>query len=1214
MSENESFLDVSAGDSTRLEDLVEEFERALGRGERPALEDYLTRGGRRHALLVELIHAELECRLKGGEAVRVEDYLNRYPEFAADPVAAVDLIRAEFALRCRREPGVTPDEFHQRFPQWHDQLRLHTSPSLAPTVAAPTARGSRTRGPGTPSRSSPTPHWDDAGAALPDAPRIPGYEILGLLGRGGMGVVYKARQTALQRLVALKTIRDEALAGPDALARFHREAEAIARLQHPNIVQIFEVGRHEGRSFFSLELVVGGSLAERLAHTPLPPRSAARLVEQLARTMHVAHRQGIVHRDLKPANVLLQKSEAGGLPPGEPASDLCPKITDFGLAKSLEGSSTQTQSGAIMGTPSYMAPEQALGSPDRIGPAADVYALGAILYEMLTGRPPFRGDSPLETIEQVRSWEPVPPRLLQPKVPRDLETICLTCLRKEPPRRYASALALAEDCRAFLAGEPIRARATSWWERAAKWARRRPALASLYAVSVLALLTVLVGGTVFLVQLRIAWEKTDLEHTRAVEKQLLAEQKQHLAEQNEARALWNAYVAEMNLAQRAFWEADVVHAEDLLRHQSAPAGHKDLRGFEWYYLWRLCHAERLVLRGHTGGVDALAVHPVEPTLATGGRDGTVRVWDLRTGKERYPPRLHPGPVVEVAFTAHGRQVVSASRGEPFSIKGVLIHDANTGELVGAVPSFPRKLRGLAFSPDGKQFAAAFEEGPAGKVELCDLATGKRVSLLDGHARAVTCLVFSPDGMRLATASFTAAPEAIQGEVKLWDLKTGKALRILTGHRDSISSLSFTADGSRLASACGTSNDQAVKIWETQTGKEVLSLPEGGCRPVFSPDGRRLAITRFDKTVRLHDARTGQELFILPGHGSMVGNLAFSGDGQLLATTGGPAVKVWDVTSGPEARTLTVGGLALRTAAFSPDGRVLATTSGAYRFAEGPPRESVFFWDAATGRKLRTLPGLPASYTETAFSPDLRQLVVVGEDDFRPVGDPARYRVQVLDAVSGQELRVLRGHSGRVSRPAFSPTGRHLAAAVGQIGQPGQVKVWDPATGEELLLLRGHTLSIETIAFSPDESLLVSTSQDGTVRVWDARTGAPVAVSPRQPVPYLGAAFSPDGQQLAVASGDWTVKIWKANLTGEPLVLRGHTFPVCCVAFLPGEERLVTASNDQTLKVWDAVTGKELATLRGHKGAVWGLAVAANGRRLASCSQDGTARVWDATPW
>jgi serine/threonine-protein kinase len=321
----------------------------------------------------------------------------------------------------------------------------------------------------------------EAGAPAPDSlPAVPGYEVECELGRGGMGVVYRAQQTALARTVALKVILAGAHAGTSDRARFRKEAEAVAGLQHPNIVQVHEVGEHDGRLFFSLEHCAGGSLEKRLDGTPLPPAEAARLVEALARAVHYAHGQGVIHRDLKPGNVLF-------------TADGALKLTDFGLVKRL-GETGRTATGAILGTPSYMAPEQAEGKGRPVGPAADVYGLGAILYELLTGRPPFKAATPVDTILQVVADEPVPPSRLHSRTPRDLETVCLKCLRKGPHQRYPSAAALADDLGRWLRGEPVLARRAGAAERTWRWCRRHPAPAALVLLAALLLLSVTAGA------------------------------------------------------------------------------------------------------------------------------------------------------------------------------------------------------------------------------------------------------------------------------------------------------------------------------------------------------------------------------------------------------------------------------------------------------------------------------------------------------------------------------------------------------------------------------------------------------------------------------------------------------------------------------------------------------------------------------------------------
>jgi serine/threonine protein kinase/predicted Zn-dependent protease len=470
------------------EDARRRFEAAWSSGRPEPVEHFLPPPDVPHflATLEELLLIDLEFAWKShrngysdGATLRppvVEGYLTRFPCLNRADIV-LRLLRQEYQVR--QEYGDRPDsaEYRRRFPQF------------VVTGAEVETLASRAGG---------------GGSAALQPPAIPGYEMLGVLGQGGMGVVYRARQLSLNRIVALKMVRRGGLAGDEELARFQTEAEAVAQLQHPNIVQIFDVGTHDGQPFCALEFVAGGSLSQQLAGTPQPPRAAAELVETLARAMHFAHERGIVHRDLKPANVLLV---SGGVVSGEwsktakpqaaektgttthhsPLTTHQPKVTDFGLAKRLEADTGQTQSGAILGTPSYMAPEQAAHGKTPIGPAADVYGLGAILYECLTGRPPFKAGTVFDTIQQVLTEDPVPPARLQSKVPRDLETICLKCLRKLPAQRYATAAALADDLGRFRRGEPIVARPVGRAVQALKWARRRPAQAALLAAVALLL-------------------------------------------------------------------------------------------------------------------------------------------------------------------------------------------------------------------------------------------------------------------------------------------------------------------------------------------------------------------------------------------------------------------------------------------------------------------------------------------------------------------------------------------------------------------------------------------------------------------------------------------------------------------------------------------------------------------------------------------------------
>ena len=439
-------------------------------------------GGPSQQELLDWLCDDQVKRWRAGQRVPAESYLALHPSLQDCDESALELIYGEFLLR--EEMGESPqlEEFHWRFPLFaarlQKQLDLHRA--LMSLNSAPgTLLGADA---------------EDGGPESPTTPGLtrfiaPGFKILGELGRGGMGAVYKAWQVRLKRLVALKVIRADAYADTGAAARFLAEAEAAACLQHPNIVPVFEVGEYEGMGYLVLEYEAGGGLDRRLAGMLQDPNDSARLIETLARAIHYAHRNGIVHRDLKPANVLL-------------TADGIPKIGDFGLAKLLERDDGLTQVGDILGTPSYMAPEQIRGSSGAITPATDVYALGSILYEMLTGRPPFKGTTPLSTMEQVSSIEPLSPGKLQRHTPRDLEIICLKCLEKEPRRRYTTALELADDLRRFLDRQPIWARQTPVWERAWKWARRRPSAATAILSILIAIVLLLSGALYYNARLR----------------------------------------------------------------------------------------------------------------------------------------------------------------------------------------------------------------------------------------------------------------------------------------------------------------------------------------------------------------------------------------------------------------------------------------------------------------------------------------------------------------------------------------------------------------------------------------------------------------------------------------------------------------------------------------------------------------------------------------
>jgi WD40 repeat protein len=1024
----------------------------------------------------------------------------------------------------------------------------------------------------------------EAGRGEADLPAIPGYELIQELGRGGMGVVYAARQAGLNRTVALKMILSGGHASAQELARFQTEAEAVARLRHPHIVQVYEVGWVDRRPYLALEYVDGGSLAQRLTGTPLPARPAARLVEALARAVHEAHLQGVVHRDLTPANVLLARSAAGQGIPRDAEGAVCyqPKITDFGLAKLLVGGGPAlTQSGAALGTPSYMAPEQAAGQARAIGRATDVYALGAILYELLTGRPPFKAETPLETLQLVQAGEPVPPSRLRPKLPRDLATICLKCLEKEPGRRYASAGELAEDLQRWLAGRPIQARPVGVLERGWRWCRRKPGLAG--AVGAATLFLVLGSIVSSLLAVRALGEagRADREAASARASKRLSDRRYYTAEMKLASLDWEA--GQPGLVQQR-----------LQKLAQQAVADSDLRGFEWYYLQRLCQLELRSLRGHTGSVLGVGFSPEGRRLASASRDGTVRLWDTATCKEIFSLRGHTGAVWGVAFSPDGRRLASA--GQDATVR---LWDAATGQHLRTLKRHAGPVWGVAFSQDGRLASA----GQDGTVQVWDAATGQKPRTLQGHTGAVLGVAFSPDG-RLASAGG-------DGTVRVWDTAGGQKHPPLQGHTREVVAVAFSPDGRRLASADW---DGTVQVRDAATGQILRTLrrdPYGVWGVAFSPDGCRLASAGQDATVRLWDAATGQELRTLKTHTGRFSGVAFSPDGRRLAAAGEDGtVRVWDAATGQKTFTFQGHRSNVSGVAFSPDGKQLASSS---------EDQTVKVWDAATGQELLSLQGHTASVWGVAFSPGGKQLASACEDQ----------TVKVWDAVTGDILHNLTGHTGAVWGVAFSPDGEQLASA----SQDGTVKVWHAATGQRVHNLTGHTGGVWGVAFSPDGRRLAfasgdpthrhpggfrpgrlsAASGDQTVKVWDLATEQETLTFQGHKGSVYGVAFSPDGRRLASAGQDRTVRVWDTATGQEPLTLQGHTRPVFSVAFSPDGRRLASSSADGTVKVWDAATGQDILTLQGHTRPVFGVAFSPqDGRRIASASLDWTVKVWDAT--
>jgi WD40 repeat protein len=1144
--------DWPASLALRIEAICQRFEAAWQSGQPPALESFLQQLPQSEwsVGLRELLAVDLEYRRRQGEAPAAHDYQGRFPQHA-------ELIAAVFSPTC--------------------------------TIIA---------------AESPLP-WPAPGQELRS---FGDYEVLGRIDEGGMGVVYKARQIGLNRLVALKVMRVGAATDSGEARRLRLEAENVARLDHPNIVPIYEVGEHQDQPYFSMKFIEGGNLSRMVSGRAAPTsskeqrRQAARLVATLARAVQHAHVRGILHRDLKPANILLQPAASADEPP-------VPLITDFGLAKRLEATPghTLSQSGAVVGTPEYMSPEQATAQK-QLTTATDVYGLGAILYALLAGRPPFRGANLFETLRQVVEQEPAPLRRDNARVEIDLETICLKCLHKKPQQRYSSAQELAEELERFLNNEEIRARPAGRLLKTWRWCQRNRMLATLTglgAVAMLLALGLLIGFSLYQEQ---------------VVHDLSAEQARTKAALDEARLLVAnlAFDQGLSLCESGGVDRGILRLAKGL--QLTPAGAGDVQEAIRDNLgaWSQQLRPLKAILSHRDALSTAVWSPDGQWIVTGSEDGTAQLWEVATGLPHGAPLVHPSPVTAVAFSPDSRTVLTAA-GQGY----VRFWTTATGGPVTELLKYPVApgclIQFAAFSPDGK---TAVTGDNFGHVLRWQVATGQRVGNTLPSPGGARCVAFDTTGRYLVVGN------GVSG-ARVWDAATGALRAEFKGHTGPVRAVAFRKDADQVITG---SDDGSVRFWDTHTGKETgVVLRHHGmvyCL-CLSPDGKTLLTGCHGRTAHLWEVASGKSLAPPLEHRGEVRAVAFAPDGKTVLTgSRDGTARVWDAVRGvPLSATLSHGG-ELIAVAFAPQGGDVLTASldGTARLWGAPPRPAnrilphpqpiwvraaIFspngryvltgcedgyarLWEASTGRLVLGLLFQGNRVRAVAFAPDSKQFLT---------GGGSRY-VQ-LWRIDRDKATAAFYHGGEVWSLAFrTHDGKILTG-----GAPNGPAFWDPRRPQQPLWRAEHKDLAMYAALSPDGRTILTGSMDRTAQLWDAETGKPCTPPLQHAGQVTAVAFGPDGRLAATGAMATGVGVWDVR-TGRRL---GEFLPhqgwINNLVFSPDGKILASAGMDRTARLWDVAAGQLLGPPLAHQERVYDVNFHPDGKHVITGSGDATARLW-----